>query len=203
MERSLIESIASELRARGSRVVRGIGDDAAVVRARPICVTSVDTVVEGVHFRLGDPSPDFSDIGWRALAGALSDLAAMGAEAGEAYLALGVPSHVGERHALELMRGAEQLAADHRNDDRRGRCRGRARPVCERDRRRLGRVRELVGRDGAQRGSVGVTGGSAARAALAVIEGVHPRGSEADGVRRARSRVCARDARWRLRERTR
>ncbi len=37
-----------------SRLVRGIGDDAAVVRARPYCVTSIDTIVEGVHFRLGE-----------------------------------------------------------------------------------------------------------------------------------------------------
>jgi thiamine-monophosphate kinase len=34
------------------RVLRGIGDDAAVVYARPVCVTSVDALVEGVHFRL-------------------------------------------------------------------------------------------------------------------------------------------------------
>jgi thiamine-monophosphate kinase len=108
-ELSLIESIAAELTARGSRLVRGIGDDAAVVRARPVSVTSVDTVVEGVHFRL-ERGAEFADIGWRALAGGLSDLAAMGAEAGEAYVALGVPSRVSERDALELMRGAQELA---------------------------------------------------------------------------------------------
>ena len=34
--------------------MRGIGDDAAVVSARPFCVTSLDTMVEGVHFRLGE-----------------------------------------------------------------------------------------------------------------------------------------------------
>lgn len=90
-------------------MVRGIGDDAAVVKALKLCVTSVDTVVEGVHFRL-DESTSFTEIGWRALAGALSDIAAMGAQTGEAYVALGVPSHVSERQALELMLGAEQLA---------------------------------------------------------------------------------------------
>jgi thiamine-monophosphate kinase len=90
--------------------VRGIGDDAAVVKALKLCVTSVDTVVEGVHFRLQDPEMSFADIGWRALAGALSDIAAMGAQTGEAYVALGVPSHVSEQQALELMLGAEELA---------------------------------------------------------------------------------------------
>ena len=110
MEFSLIDSIAATLRPRGSRLIRGIGDDAAVVRSLPVCVTSVDAVVENVHFRLEDPGSSLADIGWRALAAALSDLAAMGAEAGEAYIALGVPGHVGEAGALELMSGAEQLA---------------------------------------------------------------------------------------------
>ncbi len=90
-------------------MVRGIGDDASVVKALKLCVTSVDTIVEGVHFRLNDRT-SFADLGWRALAGALSDIAAMAAQTGEAYFALGVPAHVGEQGALELMRGAEQLA---------------------------------------------------------------------------------------------
>lgn len=89
--------------------MRGIGDDAAVVKALKLCVTSVDSVVEGVHFSL-EPDSDFREIGWRALAGALSDIAAMGAQTGEAYVALGIPSHVSEEQALELMTGAEQLA---------------------------------------------------------------------------------------------
>jgi len=93
-------------------VVRGIGDDAAVVRAGgKLCVTSVDAMVEGVHFRLDDGSSSPFDVGWRALAGALSDLAAMGARAGEAYIALGVSAAAGEERALELIRGAVEIAA--------------------------------------------------------------------------------------------
>jgi len=91
-------------------VVRGIGDDASVVKALKLCVTSVDTVVEGVHFRLDDPELSFRDVGWRALAGGLSDIAAMGAQTGEAYVALGIPSHVSEQQALEVMLGAGELA---------------------------------------------------------------------------------------------
>jgi thiamine-monophosphate kinase len=90
--------------------VRGVGDDASIVKALKLCVTSMDSVVEGVHFRLDDPDTSFKDIGWRALAGALSDIAAMGGQTGEAYVALGVPSHVSERQALEVMLGAEELA---------------------------------------------------------------------------------------------
>jgi thiamine-monophosphate kinase len=114
MERSLIDSIAAALPAGGdSRIVRGVGDDAAVVRSGgALCVTSVDAMVEDVHFRLaGEDSSSPFDIGWRAMAGALSDLSAMGARAGEAYIALGVSTAVGERQALELVRGALEVAA--------------------------------------------------------------------------------------------
>ncbi len=118
MERSLIESIAAELEIQqtpaASRLVRGIGDDAAVVRSGgALCVTSVDAMVQNVHFRLFEEGADTPfDVGWRALAGALSDLAAMGvARAGEAYVALGVCAEAGEAGALELMRGAVELAA--------------------------------------------------------------------------------------------
>jgi thiamine-monophosphate kinase len=91
--------------------VRGVGDDAAVVRSGgALCVTSVDAMVEGVHFRLDDRSSSPFDVGWRALAGALSDLAAMGARPGEAYIALGISPRLGEERALELMRGACELA---------------------------------------------------------------------------------------------
>jgi thiamine-monophosphate kinase len=90
--------------------VRGIGDDATVVKALKLCVTTVDSIVEGVHFELGDPELSFEDIGWRALAGGLSDIAAMGAQTGEAYVALGIPSRVSEDQALRLMLGAEELA---------------------------------------------------------------------------------------------
>jgi thiamine-monophosphate kinase len=115
MERSLIDSIAAALGSLppggGSRTVRGIGDDAAVVRSGgALCVTSVDAMVEGVHFRLDDGSSSPFDVGWRALAGALSDLAAMGARPGEVYIALGVSATVGEARALELMRGVLELA---------------------------------------------------------------------------------------------
>jgi thiamine-monophosphate kinase len=107
-ELSLIAALERVLRVRGERVVRALGDDAAVVRAGPLAVSSLDTAVEGVHFRHSTHSP--ADIGHRALAAALSDLAAMGAVAGEALAGLVLPDTLADDDAEELMRAADALA---------------------------------------------------------------------------------------------
>src|SRR4051794_22894808 len=110
-ELDLLQAIRGVLSVRpGSRVVRWIGDDAAVVRAAGVAVVSTDVMVDGTHFRLGAATAE--DVGWRALAGALSDIAAMGAEAGEAYLAVVVPPGMAADQVLELHRGAQALAGE-------------------------------------------------------------------------------------------
>ena len=65
--------------------------------------TSVDALVDGVHFHRDRAS--LRQIGGKALATALSDLAAMGAEPGEAYTVLGVPADLDEDGCLELLDG--------------------------------------------------------------------------------------------------
>jgi thiamine-monophosphate kinase len=108
-EFELIDQLETLFAGGSPRVLRGIGDDAAVVRGSGYAVVSVDAMVEGVHFRTDQLT--FREIGHRALAGALSDLAAMGSGVGEAYLVLGLPPGTGSPQALELAEGASDLAA--------------------------------------------------------------------------------------------
>src|SRR5687767_10556386 len=111
-ERALIEAIRRQLGPAGERVLQATGDDAAVVAAGGACaVTSVDAMAEGVHSRLAQIGARAA--GHRAMAGALSDLAAMGAAPGEAYATLALGPDTGDRDALALVAGMSELAARH------------------------------------------------------------------------------------------
>lgn len=89
-EFDLIERIFGSLTGCGADVVQGIGDDCALVRVPPdqALALTTDTLIEGIHFPR-ETAPE--DIGWKALACSLSDLAAAGAEPRWAMLALAVP----------------------------------------------------------------------------------------------------------------
>jgi thiamine-monophosphate kinase len=106
-ELDLIRTFQRILGERGDRLELGSGDDAAVVRGDDRAVVSVDAVVEGVHFDLEAYS--YADVGHKALATALSDLAAMGVGPSEAYVVIGVGT--AEPPELEeLAEGMEALA---------------------------------------------------------------------------------------------
>ncbi len=109
-EFELLAKLRERLPPPGPRVLVGSGDDAAVTLPGGATATSVDALVDGVHFRRGQAT--LAQIGRKALATALSDLAAMGAEAGEAYVVLGAPENLSEDECLELVDGIVTLAAE-------------------------------------------------------------------------------------------
>jgi thiamine-monophosphate kinase len=74
----------------GPPVLTGIGDDASVTVHDGLTATSVDAVVEGVHFNREWSSA--LQIAEKALGTALSDMAAMAADPGEVYVTLGIPA---------------------------------------------------------------------------------------------------------------
>jgi thiamine-monophosphate kinase len=113
-EFELLARIRERLPASGPRTHLGSGDDAAITLPGGATATSVDALVDGVHFRRDLASP--AQIGHKALATALSDLAAMGAEAGEAYVALGLPPDFAEEECLELLDGMAALAGQTGTD---------------------------------------------------------------------------------------
>ena len=105
-EFDLLARIRERLPPPGPRVHVGSGDDAAVTVPGGATATSVDALSTASISAA-------SGRAWRrsarkALAAALSDLAAMGAEPGEAYVVLGVPPDLDEDGCLELLDGLAQ-----------------------------------------------------------------------------------------------
>lgn len=111
MEFTLIDRIRERAALSRGDVRLGIGDDAALlaVPAGQELAVAIDTLVQGVHFPLGTAP---ADIGWKALAVNLSDLAAMGAVPAWALLALTMPSADAD-FVDGLAEGFAQLAHAH------------------------------------------------------------------------------------------
>ncbi len=89
--------------AAGSRLLLGIGDDAAVwISGGQAQIATTDTLVEGVHFPPGVP---WSDLGWKSLAINVSDVAAMGGRPEYALITLALPGEFLIEDALSFYRG--------------------------------------------------------------------------------------------------
>lgn len=106
-ELKLLKWIHARLGRRRGAIVVDSGDDAAVLRfGRERILFKVDSVVEGVHFRRGDP-PEW--VGHKALARPLSDIAAMGGVPVAALAALMMPRSMPMSRAKQIYRGMEKL----------------------------------------------------------------------------------------------
>jgi thiamine-monophosphate kinase len=110
-EFALIDAIRTRVNVARGDVALGIGDDAALLQVPDgqQLVACTDTLVAGIHF-LPDAAPE--DLGWRALAVNLSDLAAMGAAPAWALLALTLPQAY-PRFVDRFAEGFAELARAH------------------------------------------------------------------------------------------
>jgi thiamine-monophosphate kinase len=115
-ETQIVERIRA-LAASGYRppsLVRGIGDDCAILRPRSNeeLVFTSDFTLEGRHFTLATHTP--VDIGHQALARSLSDLAAMGATPVFCLVSLALPAALGANWISSFYRGLLALARGHK-----------------------------------------------------------------------------------------
>jgi len=115
-ERALIASIRrrAALADDSSAAVRvGIGDDCAVLEpsAGSLLLATTDLLIENVHFRRRYAEP--ADVGWKALAVNLSDIASMGGRPRWSLVALACPADTRPEEVEAFYDGALALAAEH------------------------------------------------------------------------------------------
>ena len=86
----------------------GIGDDAAAWYCdETIELATIDSLIQGVHFSLD--TTGWHELGWKALAVSLSDIAAMGGAPRYALISLGLPGYTEVDNVTELYRGMVEL----------------------------------------------------------------------------------------------
>jgi len=108
-EFGLIEELSGLLPV-GREVIKGIGDDAAVLKGRgsnSYLLVATDSIAEKIHF---NRSAGAYWIGRKALAVNLSDIAAMGGYPLWAVVNLGLPAGLSVRYCRQLYRGMAELA---------------------------------------------------------------------------------------------
>lgn len=111
-EDELIEVIRRLLAEDSPGVVMGLGDDAALVEMGPhLGILTADMLVEGVHFDRGTVSA--TDLGYKALAVNVSDVAAMGGSPRFGLVSLGLPEDVEASWVVELYGGVRDAAGEY------------------------------------------------------------------------------------------
>ena len=112
-EFGLIERLAKAAGAeRPEALIVGIGDDAAAWRVNDaVVLATTDTLVEGVHFLPG--RTPWADLGWKALAVNVSDIAAMGGEPQYALVTLALPPQTPVDSVDALYEGLRECAREY------------------------------------------------------------------------------------------
>jgi thiamine-monophosphate kinase len=112
-EFGLIEMLSRRVPPGRPDVVKGIGDDAAVLRAsgETWLLFTTDMLVEGVHFSFSYAAP--RQVGKKALVASISDIAAMGGWPAHALVSLGVPPHMPVEVLDGIYAGMQEAAADY------------------------------------------------------------------------------------------
>jgi thiamine-monophosphate kinase len=98
----------------GHPVIRGIGDDCAIYRprgSREDLLFTTDLLIEGIHFLTSTHKP--GDIGYKALARGLSDIASMGGEPRFCLLSLALPKSIDAKWINRFYSGLLKLADAH------------------------------------------------------------------------------------------
>ncbi len=108
-EFGLINRIAEKEKVLDKEVILGIGDDAAVIKYKKgrYLLLTTDMLIEGVHFN--KKATPFQ-IGWKALATNISDIAAMGGIPKYALVSLGLKKEISVKFVDEIYRGIRTLA---------------------------------------------------------------------------------------------
>lgn len=111
-EKSLIARIRRRLGPPTRHIIRGLGDDCAILRLPPAhdALITTDFTLENVHFRRNWHRPEI--IGRRCLTRGLSDIAAMGGEPIAAFLSLALPRSLPQRWVDQFMKGFLKLATE-------------------------------------------------------------------------------------------
>jgi thiamine-monophosphate kinase len=110
-EFGLIKKLSQGFLVRQDHVIKAVGDDAAafIQPFGEVILVTTDMMIERVHF-LRDATSGFN-LGYKSLAVNLSDIAAMGASAREAFISIAIPDNCSIEFIEDIYRGIKNLAA--------------------------------------------------------------------------------------------
>ena len=113
-EEALVDQLTSGLKT-GKNVIAGAGqDDCAIIRnpdaPEKLTLLKTDCIVEGVHYL---PETPPSKVGWKAMARAISDIAAMGGVPEQALVTIVIQPDREVAYVRSLYKGLERAARDH------------------------------------------------------------------------------------------